>query len=329
LCPPLTHYTDEGGIDFGRMEAHLVHLSQWVKAYLVPGSTGDGWEMNEEEIRQVLGFDLDLAEKLDIQILIGVLRTDAEASRQSIIDTLGWLKERAGIESEDQIIEKTRVCGFTVCPPKGKNFSQAQIYSALVPILQLGMPIALYQLPQVTENEMSPETVAKLAAEFSNSYLLKDTSGDDRVAMSGLDLGGVYLVRGAEGDYSKWLRSGGGIYDGFLLSSANCFAQEISSVIENVDTGNLSAAEELSARVTGVVDAVFKRAAGLRASNLFSYANKAVDHFYAHGPDAAEIAPPRIYSGERLPTEIIKTASEALTRFRLMPSEGYLSTEKA
>ncbi len=329
LCPPLTHYTEQGDIDFARMEAHLAHLSQWVRAYLIPGSTGDGWEMSEEEIRQVLAFDHDLAEKLDVQILIGVLRTDAQAARKSMVDTLAWLKELVGIENDDEVMEKTKVCGFTVCPPKGKNLSQAQIYSALVPILELGMPIALYQLPQVTANEMSGETVAKLAAEFSNFYLLKDTSGDDRVAMSGLDLGGVYLVRGAEGDYSKWLRTSGGIYDGFLLGSANCFAKELNSIIENVCTGNLSEAEELSARVTGVVDEVFKCAAGLGASNLFSYVYKAVDHFFAYGPGAAEIAPPRIYSGEKLATEIVKTAGEALIRFRLMPSEGYLSTEKA
>ncbi len=326
LCPPLTHYTDEGGIDLKRMEAHLRHLSQWVRAYLIPGSTSDGWEMNEEEIRQVLAFDLDLAEKLDIQILIGVLRTEAEAARQSITDTVGWLKERAGIESDGQITEKTRVCGFTVCPPKGKNLSQAQIYSALVPILELGMPIALYQLPQVTENEMSPETVAKLAAEFSNFYLLKDTSGGDKVALSALDLGGLCLVRGAEGDYCKWLRSVGGSYDGFLLGSANCFAEEISRIIENICSGNQNAAEELSASITGVVDEVFKCAARLGAGNLFSYSYKAIDYFFAYGPGAAEIAPPRIHSGERLEAEILKTAGETLARFRLMPSEGYLST---
>jgi dihydrodipicolinate synthase/N-acetylneuraminate lyase len=246
-----------------------------------------------------------------------------------MVDTLTWLKERVGTENDDEVMEKTKVCGFTVCPPKGENLSQAQIYSDLAAILELGMPVALYQLPQVTENEMSGETVAKLAAEFSNFYLLKDTSGDDRVAMSGLDLGAVYLVRGAEGDYSKWLRTGGGIYDGFLLGSANCFAKELNSIIENVCTGNLSAAEELSARITGVVDEVFKCAAGLGASNLFSYAYKAVDHFFAYGPEAAEVAPPRIYSGQRLEAEIIKTAGEALIRFKLMPSEGYLSTEKA
>ena len=63
------------------------------------------------------------------------------------------------------------------------------------------------QLPQVTGNEMSPAIVAALAARFSNFYLFKDTGGNDRVAESGLELDGVFLVRGAEGDYARWPRS--------------------------------------------------------------------------------------------------------------------------
>ena len=87
-CPPLTHYTDDGDIDFERMAAHLGHMSGPIKTYLVPGTTGDGWEMTEDQIRRVLAFDMDTAQKLNIQILVGILKTDAEAARQSIIDTL-------------------------------------------------------------------------------------------------------------------------------------------------------------------------------------------------------------------------------------------------
>lgn len=130
-CPPLTHYTDEGDIDFARMAVHLRKISQQVKAYLVPGSTGDGWELSEEETRQVLSFGLDMAEKLDVRILIGVLETDAEAARQSIVDMLGWLRERAGVQENNDAIGKGRVCGFAVCPPRGAGLSQEQIYRCL------------------------------------------------------------------------------------------------------------------------------------------------------------------------------------------------------
>ena len=319
-CPPLTHYTEEGNIDFARMEAHLGYMSEWVKAYLIPGTTGDGWELSEEEIRQILTFDLDMADKLNIRILVGALNPDAKAARQSIVDTLAWL----GVGNSEALLDKTRVCGFTVCTPRGRNVSQDQIYAALAEILKLKVPTALYQLPQITGNEISAETVAKLAAEFSNFYLFKDSSGYDKVALSGLELGGVYLVRGAEGNYSKWLRINNGSYDGFLLGSANCFAKELNSIIHNLSTGNIDAAQGLSQRITSVVDKVFKSVRPLPDGNPFSNAYKAIDHYFAYGPEAANLPPPRIYSGKKLPAEIIKTAGDALNRSALMPAKGYL-----
>ena len=70
-------------------------------------------------------------------------------------------------------------------PTSDPPLSQAAIASALTPIFQLGLPIAMYQLPQVTGNTMMPELVADLAKEFPNLILFKDSSGTDEVALSG------------------------------------------------------------------------------------------------------------------------------------------------
>ena len=322
--PPLTHYAEKGKIDFPRIQAHITHVSKHVKAFLIPGSTGDGWEMNDSEIRQLLDFDIELAQKLHTKILIGVLRTDADAVLQAISDTLDWLREKTGCTSNDRIFEKTPVCGFTVCPPKGPDLTQQQIYNDLVSILQMDVPIALYQLPQVTENEMSPEIVAKLAEQFGNFYLLKDTSGNDTVALAGLELNDVFLVRGAEGNYSKWLKIAGGSYDGFLLGSTNCFARQLCLIREKLSTGDTEAAEDLSQRITNVINNMFEAVAGISGGNAFSNAYKAIDHFFAHGPDAVNIDPPLIYNGDRLPAELIKSTAELLKQFKLMPKNPYI-----
>jgi len=322
--PPLTHYVEKGKIDFPRIRAHITHVSKHVRAFLIPGSTGDGWDMNDSEIRQLLDFDIELAEKLHAKILIGVLRTDTDSVMQTISDTLSWLREKTGFTSNDQIFEKTPVCGFTVCPPKSPDLPQQQIYNDLVSILQLDVPIALYQLPQVTENEMSPETVARLAEQFGNFYLLKDTSGSDTVALSRLDLNDIFLVRGAEGDYSKWLKISGGSYNGFLLGSTNCFAGQLCLIIEKLSIGDTETAEDLSQRITGVINIMFEAVAGISGGNAFSNAYKAIDHFFAHGPDALNIAPPLIHNGDRLPAELIKSTADLLKKFSLMPEKPYL-----
>ncbi|PAW90705.1 MAG: dihydrodipicolinate synthase family protein [Pedosphaera sp. Tous-C6FEB] len=306
-CPLLTHYRDDGSLDHARITAHLHHLAPQVKGFLIPGSTGDGWEMSDAEIRELLDHVAPAVAKLELHLLVGVLKTDAAEARR--------------------IIETTRLpnfTGFTVCPPKGQGLSQPTLRAALADILELGFPTALYQLPQVTQNELSPETVADLAARFPNFILFKDTSGADRVAGSGQDFGGVFLVRGAEGSYAGWLKSGGGPYDGFLLSTANCFGRELHQVIEWLKVGRREEAQRLADRLSAVVKEVFALVAGLPDGNAFANANKAMDHFFAHGPQAAAVTPPRLHAGSRLPVEVIRQTGAALERHGVLPTRGYL-----
>lgn len=306
-CPLLTHYRDDGSLDHARITAHLRHLAPQVKGFLIPGSTGDGWEMSDAEIRELLDHVAPAMAKLELHLLVGVLKTDAAEARR--------------------IIETTRLpnfAGFTVCPPKGKDLPQETLRAALADILALGFPTALYQLPQVTQNELSPETVADLAARFPNFILFKDTSGADRVASSGQDFGGVFLVRGAEGGYASWLKSGGGPYDGFLLSTANCFGRELHQFIELLCAGQREEAQRLADRLSAVVKEVFALVAGLPDGNAFANANKAMDHFFAHGPQATGVTPPRLHAGSRLPVEVIRQTGAALERHGFLPLRGYL-----
>lgn len=318
-CPLLTHYRDDGSLDHARITAHLRYLAPQVKGFLIPGSTGDGWEMSDVEIRELLGLAQKQTAALGLHLLIGVLKTEARDAC-SVLREYGRVLP-AGITKH---AAHSTPC-FTVCPPKGKDLSQETLRDALADILALGFPIALYQLPQVTQNEMSRETVADLAARFPNFILFKDTSGADRVASSGKDLDGVFLVRGAEGGYANWLKSGDGPYDGFLLSTANCFGRELHQVIELLKSGQREEAQRLSDRLSAVVKEVFALVAGLPDGNAFANANKAMDHFFAHGPSAASVTPPRLHAGSRLPIEVIRQTGAALERHGFMPAAGYLA----
>ena len=317
-CPLLTHYRADGSLDRERILAHLHHLAPHVRGFLIPGSTGDGWEMCDAEIRTLLGFVAPEVEKLGVHLLIGVLKTEAREAWCAVRD-----QSREHSKEVTHHAPRATPC-FTVCPPKGKDLAQETIRSALADILSLGFPTALYQLPQVTQNEMTPETVADLAARFPNFILFKDTSGADRVASASRDLGGVFLVRGAEGDYARWLRGCGGPYDGFLLSTANCFGRELHQLIELLNAGRRDEAQRLSDRLSAVVKEAFALVAGLPDGNAFANANKAMDHFFAHGPRAADIAPPRLHAGSRLPAEVIRQTGAALERHGFLPARGYL-----
>jgi dihydrodipicolinate synthase/N-acetylneuraminate lyase len=321
-CPLLTHYTAQGTLDKERMRRHLGFLQGSVKGYLVPGSTGDGWELREDEKRELTDFMLEEASQRGLHLLLGVLETEAAAMQRGIEALMQHLRARHAGTTDLDALAAASVCGFTVCPPRGAELSQDEIEHALDGLLALGLPLSLYQLPQVTANEMAPETVARLAQRHPNFLLLKDTSGADRVARSGLR--DVFLVRGAEGNYASHLHLGGGAYDGFLLSTANGFGPQLAQMIDDLRADRHAQAQTFSDCLSALVEEVFSAAQQLPHGNAFTNANKAIDHFMAHGPTAAGVTPPRLHAGVRLPQDFIDLTGQALQRYGLMPARGYL-----
>jgi len=323
-CPLLTHYRDDKTIDFNRMESHFAYISPWVNGFLIPGSTGDGWELTEEETLLVTEFAVAHTRNKDFHLLIGLLRPDVGGVKGTLSamerHNVFQLIENKGAEP---VMSPQQICGITICPPRGKALSQTEIDSGLSVILDMALPTALYQLPQVTESEAAPETFARLTEKYSNLIFFKDSSGNDRIASSSVDKGGVFLVRGAEGDYARWLKEAGGPYDGFLLSTANSFPRELRSVIENLEKGDFKAAGETSGRLSTVIGTIFTIVQPMTHGNAFTNANKAIDHFLAYGPNAASRPGPLLHAGVRIPREILLATGKALDSQGFLPEKGY------
>jgi dihydrodipicolinate synthase/N-acetylneuraminate lyase len=302
-------------------------MAPYVKTHLIPGSTGDGWELSQKEIDGLLKFIITETRDLGVRLLIGVLRPDAEKTREDIEKAVRFLMDITGSGDPEKALRFSGVCGFTVCAPKGRDIPQELIYEKLGSILDLGYPAALYQLPQITENEIAPETFEKLAGKYGNFYLFKDTSGRDRVALSGVDTGGVFLVRGGEGNYRSWYKvSPGGLYNGFLLGSANCFAPHYTAMLRDIELGRHDAAEIISDQITRIVSKAMEEAGKLSFGNAFANANKGIDHFFAYGPGADQVNAPMTHSGKRLPPDFIRYIKDLLRKEGALPEKGYLET---
>jgi len=323
-CPPITHYTAEGNVAGERMAAHWRTMTRYVGGFLVPGSTGDGWDMQEGELAHMLAIATDLAAQLNTRVLVGVLRTDVKTMLDVIEATVTALQAIAGESDVITAMERCHVAGFTVCPPKGAALTQREIQTGLEAVLDLGLPTAIYQLPQVTENEVSLAVFEDLAARYPNFLLFKDTSGEDHVPQEDRGTSGIFLVWGAEGSYARWLEEAGGCYQGLLLSTANCFAAEFARMIALLEAGDIVGADTLSQRITTVVTAAFDAVAEVRHGNAFANANKAIDHFEAYGFRALKVAPPMLHAGTRLPVSVVKAVGEALDAGGFMPAKGYL-----
>jgi len=321
-CPTLSHFHSDGSIDAERTARHLRHISPSVKGILVPGSTGEGWDMSDDQVRELLDIVLPLAHQLDLHVLIGVLREKLDEMLTVTEATVSWLCREYDEEWGMAALMDSGVAGFTVCPPSGAELSARRIRGSLKAVLELGRPTVLYQLPQVTGNEMTPECVAELAAEYPNFLMLKDSSGTDRIALAGMDLEGVFLVRGAEGQYHQWLKAAGGPYDGYLLSTANCFAERLRTVIEVSET-RIDEAARLARPIEDVIQACFQIVDGYSAANPFTNANKIIDQVMAFGDEAVDMDAPYLAGGKQLPAKFVKQAWEVLDQKDLVPREGY------
>ena len=94
-------------------------------------------------------------------------------------------------------------------------------------------------------------------------------------------------------------------------------------MISSARNGNLKLAKNLSDRITGVINEVFDLVRPMQAGNIYTNANKAIDHFFAYG--LKDVNPPRLHAGIRLPAEILRKTREILPRYALMPSESYMA----
>src|SRR5215469_565543 len=120
-CPVLTHYRADGTIDEERIAAHLRHLSKYITGILVPGSTGDGWELTPDETSRLLETALPLARELKLDLLIGILKANGPEAVATLQNMLNRLKTFTTASDTHQALSGARVGGFTVCAPRGKG----------------------------------------------------------------------------------------------------------------------------------------------------------------------------------------------------------------
>jgi len=314
--PLLTQYRRQGSaveIDPDRIAAHLSFIRPWVRQLLLAGSTGDGWEMSLDQLLSLVRLTSRPELFEGTRFLVGALRPTTEGViewAQAVEREIEGMKSPAG-----------EYRGLAVCPPIDANATQPEIVRHYERVLaETRSEIAVYQLPQVTQCSIEPETMRTLAAN-PRVTMFKDTSGKDAVALSGFT--GPKLVRGAEGDYVDMLQPTG-LYQGWLLSTGNAFGSQLRRMLDLLEAGRRDEALAVSRVLTVVVNEMFTAAGKLPFGNPFSNANRAVDHLWAYGAGWAKAPAPLTISGNEIPQALLEAASDIVGRFPRLPERGYL-----
>jgi dihydrodipicolinate synthase/N-acetylneuraminate lyase len=246
-------------------------LEPSVKQFLVCGTTGDGWILSDKLINDWLEI---LTEKNFLtdqnKILFG-----------SFGNTTREVLHRAKL-IEDYLTDHTceaSFFGLTLCAPVNEKITQNEIIKHFEKIIENTLlPISIYQLPQVVKCEIKPETLKYLKDKFKKRIVLfKDTSDEDKVIDSKIDFGDLKFLRGAEKNYFDHIKPRGK-YDGFLLSTANCFGKVLREILKEVEESNFEKAENLSKKLSDIIRVSFDKGEKLNFGNPFSNVNKAFLH---------------------------------------------------
>lgn len=300
--PPLTYYKEGGVIDTEAMTEALSEIYPYSKGVLVPGSTGDGWVLSEDKQEMLVRFFLKGFDFGRFSMMIGALKPTADDTIAAIAKWCSIICEETGISDQAEAMAKMDVKAFVFCVPTGVNDRETQIRE-MSRVLDLGLPMAFYQLPLVTGVTVDPAVIAELAAKYDNLIVAKDSGGKDEMAKSGLLGDRLMLLRGAEGDPSDMILGDTPIYDGLLLSTVNCFAREHRELMDGKRDYN---------GYGDVISEVFAAAAE-PVSNAFSDSVRAICYAKKYGKAAIDM-PQWCYNGEKLSEEFATKTIESLER---------------
>ncbi len=162
--PLLSHFQEDGlSIDTNRTKRHLQEIAQNVGGVLIPGSTGEGWEMELPARLSLLEQVLPLIKDNELAISIGILRTSSERVFSDLDSITARLMVWSQKKQLKQALDYYNIKGFTICNPKGTNISQDLLIAFWEKVLTLGYPMIFYQLPQVTGNELNVNSLVYLS----------------------------------------------------------------------------------------------------------------------------------------------------------------------
>lgn len=158
----VTPFTESGAVDEDAFAAHVDRVIKAGSHGLVPvGTTGESPTLSHAEHRRVVELCIEAA-----------------AGRVPVIAGAGSNNTREAIELA-QHAEKAGAAGVLVVTPYYNKPTQKGLYAHFKAIAEaISLPIIIYNIPPRSVIDMSVETMAALARDFSNIVGVKDATGN-------------------------------------------------------------------------------------------------------------------------------------------------------
>lgn len=233
IVPTLTPYDRRGDVDYGAIRAHVDFLIEKGVQGLYPGgTTGEGPLLRNDERRKIAEVMVDQARgRVPVIVQIGALTTDdtialaahaRDAGAAAVAAVTPWYY----VLSDAALIE----------------------YYRRVALALEGYPLFLYNIPGNTGNNLTPATVAQIAAQNPNVIGIKDSSGNLPATIEMLRLrdGQFQVIIGQDGLLLAGLAMG---VQANVSGNANVVPELFVSLYEAFWRGDLPAARAAQEKI--------------------------------------------------------------------------------
>lgn len=159
LSPIITVFDAQGKLDFAGNEAHINRLiANGINGILFLGSIGEFFALTLEEKKEFIAFAVKTVNKR-VPVLVGTGGTIAD----EVIE-LTQFAEQAGADAA------------VVISPYYFTLNEETIYQYYAKLARsTSLPLVLYNFPDRTGYDLTPELVRRLAKDFDNIVGIKDT----------------------------------------------------------------------------------------------------------------------------------------------------------
>lgn len=221
----VTPFNSKREIDYNKVEELTKHLiTHGTDTVLVAGTTGEGPTLTHEE---------------EIEVLSTVKR--AVANKAKVIMNAGSNSTETAIMTA-KLAQKEDVDAILSVVPYYNKPNQKGMYEHFSAIASsTDLPVIIYNIPGRTGVNMLPETVAKLAKDFSNIVGIKQSFADmDAVTEMKLLCPEDFSVYSGDDSLTLPMMSLGA--RGVVSVASHIFGSELKSMIRNYKTGEFLAA---------------------------------------------------------------------------------------
>ena len=237
----VTPFAENGAIDFAAVARIVDNLvAGGVEYILVLGTTGETPTLSHDERKALIRFVRDRVAGR-VKLMVGV----GGNSTHDVVTTLtSW-----DLRGYDAIL--------SVAPYYNKP-NQEGLYQHFKAIAEASpLPVMLYNIPGRTGVNMSPETIARLACNFSNIIGVKEASGnlEQMEQIKALAPKDFLLISGDDGLTIEVIKRGG---VGVISVLANLYPAETVEFVNLALEGNINEAESKLQSLDGVIASLFE-----------------------------------------------------------------------